>query len=134
MAEKKTVGEILAIYSSFDEDYIAIFIGCSVEGAAARSPIKKIDRSIRAIESKTIASDHKVLSEEELGPFCARAVSEMLIITIDDSLERDDPNIKRYMCGGHTYPQAKTLHMYNLGLFGGRTEYVLSEDGSSRRS
>jgi hypothetical protein len=39
------------------------------------------------------------------------------VITIDDSMERDDPNIKRYVEGGHTYPQAKTLHMYNIGFY-----------------
>ncbi|MCL2509772.1 MAG: hypothetical protein FWF07_01665 [Methanomassiliicoccaceae archaeon] len=134
MAEKMTVGEILGIYSSFDDDRIAIFIGRSVEDAAARSPIKKIGRSVRAVESNTVASDHKILSGEETKPFrSGETVSELLIITIDDSFEKNDPNIKRYMHGGHTYPQAKSLQMYNLGMYGGGRS-VISEDDCFRRS
>jgi len=124
LPEKKTIKEILSDYGSVDRDRISVFLGSSVKDITAQPMEKrKAGRNIDIIESNTIASDFRVLSGCDLGDFgCEDADTPMLVITIDGSMDRDNPNIRRYMNGGHTYPQAKTLHMYNLGLYGNKSQ------------
>jgi hypothetical protein len=114
----KTIKEILEIHGPIDERRIAIFIGGSVEDAASRSPEgRRSARSIGDIDRYTIASDHRLISggDWKAFGFGPDPGVQMLMITIGDSIERDDPNIRRFMKMGHTYPQAKTLQMYALG-------------------
>jgi len=115
LTERKTIKEILGAHESLDTEHIRIFLGSSVEDVMALPPEKRIaGRGINAVENNTVASGYGTFSG------CEGADASLLIITIDDSMERDDPNIRRYMNAGHTYPQAKTLHMYNLGMYGNR--------------
>ncbi|MCL2317468.1 MAG: hypothetical protein FWC44_00220 [Methanomassiliicoccaceae archaeon] len=122
MKELKTYGEILLAHAIDDRELVRVFIGNSIEDASKRPPKDRaIGRDIFSIESDTIVSEYRMCSDNAWNHFFYDSYHEairdypILCITIDDSVDIDDPNIRRYMEKGHTYPQAKTLHMYNLG-------------------
>jgi hypothetical protein len=76
---------------------INIMIGRSIEDAKQRKC-----RKIHQIDKQTIASD------------CCLSCG-ILIITVDDSTDEEDENIKRFIGMGMTYPQAKVAHLRNIG-------------------
>ena len=78
-------------------------------------------QSIYHIDYDTIVSDYRIIEGKECeaylcGVATGAAVRRCLIITIDGSTDRDNPNIKRYLSHGLTDLQAKTMHLRNLGF------------------
>jgi len=127
MKDNMTYGEILLAHAIDDEDKVRVFIGSSIEDASKRSQKDRaLGHDYFLIDSKTIVSEYRMMSDFAYNHFFYNNNEiirdyPILVITIDDSVDIDDPNIRRYMKNGHTYPQAKTLHMYNLGWNRDRT-------------
>jgi len=114
-----TVSEIIEEMES-DQDcnisIVKITVGKSVDDVVTNLHMG----SIRIIDKETIASDYRRVRNGD---------DVILIITVDDSTDKEDPNVKRYMAKDLTYNQAKVMHLRGLGY--GQVE-IAEREGTTR--
>lgn len=117
--DEYTVGKLIERHRYTDPDLdIQVRIGDTAliaTGEARRNSDKRSEGCINAIDYDTVASDHMIESPEEWRDDNI-VQKDTLIISVSDSTEENNPNIKRYMDAGLTYAQAKIVHLRNLGF------------------
>jgi len=115
--KNKTVGEIsdeVSALNKYDNFELCIVRGASLEEGIRKS--KSSDRRIDYVGSGRFHGDINGAVASDYVTFFSSCLSKVkvLIIAVDDSTKKDNPNIMKYMAKGLTYDQAKVMHLLSL--------------------